>query len=671
MRNSLILKSIVILLTAAALMLGICSGLGIVQLVKYNLYTNSIDDFLYKQLDYDAFKLADALAERYAVMELTNCTEEDLKELGYRNYVEGGSLLYGFNEETYSYTITSKEGDVLEAFTNELSQEVLTFETICSNPYPVLVVDEAAVNEAYGRDYINTYETEKLSRFSLPVTVREYASPDFIVTVTMNQDSALIPYGTSLNMVETLHSLRHIVIFVLAFSVLFFAAGVVYLCSVAGKTSRGLSVHPGALNYLPLDLYAVGGTLLSIQLISLAVDMISTWLQSGKDYNAGTLALVGLALWGAALILIGFLYAIATQVKRPNGYWFRHTFLYWLGKRLGGLLSLMPVVWKLLLTGFFAIAVIAGCIVAALWGRYLPLILCGCGAVLILLYLSYAFGCLIRGAERMSKGNLNEKLNTRYLIGSYKDCADHLNQLADVAIVAARKQMQSDRMKTELITNVSHDIKTPLTSIINYVDILRHTDNKADQAQYLDVLGRQSQRLKKLIEDLMELSKASTGNMSVHPIPLNAQETINQALGEFSDKLEQAGLQVVFTPPEETLTMLADGRMSWRVLSNLFSNAVKYAMPGTRVYLELTRQGSWVLISLKNISKEPLNISAEELTERFVRGDAARNTEGSGLGLNIAKSLMELQHGQLRLRIDGDLFKATLMFPLYQPPEEA
>ena len=671
MKHSLVLKFIVILLTAAALVLGICSGLAIVQLVKYNLYTNNIDDFLYKQLDYDAFKLADALAERYAVMELTNCTEEDLKELGYRNYVEGGSLLYGFNEETYSYTITSKGGDVLEAFTKELSEEVLIFETICSNPYPVLVLDEDAVNETYGRDFINTYETEKLTRFSHPVTVREYPSPDLIVTVTMNQDTALIPYGTSLNMVQTLHSLRHLVIFVLAFSVLFFAAGVVYLCAVAGRNSRGLSTHAGALNYLPLDLYALGGTLLSIQLISLAVDMIYTWIQKGKDYNAGTLSLVGLAFLAVALILIGFVYAIATQVKLPKGYWFRHTALYWVGKRLSGLLGLMPVVWKLLISGIFAIALIAGCFVAALFGNYLPLVFCGVVALLILLYLSYAFGCLIRGAEQMSKGNLNEKLNTRYLIGSYKDCADHLNKLADVAIVAARKQMQSDRMKTELITNVSHDIKTPLTSIINYVDILRHTDNKADQEQYLEVLGRQSQRLKKLIEDLMELSKASTGNMQVHPIPLNAQETINQALGEFSDKLEQAGLQVVFQPPEESLTMLADGRMSWRVLSNLFSNAVKYAMPGTRVYLELTRQGGWVLISLKNISREPLNISAEELTERFVRGDASRNTEGSGLGLNIAKSLMELQHGQLRLRIDGDLFKATLMFPLYKETEEA
>ena len=218
-------------------------------------------------------------------------------------------------------------------------------------------------------------------------------------------------------------------------------------------------------------------------------------------------------------------------------------------------------------------------------------------------------------------------------------------------------------MKTELITNVSHDIKTPLTSVINYVDLLQQPHTEEEGSQYLEVLSRQSLRLKKLVEDLMDMSKASSGNMAVNITSVDAVEAVNQALGEFSDKLENAQLTPVFRSPDSQLHMLADGRLTWRVLSNILSNVVKYALPGTRVYIDLLRLDKSVVLSVKNISQEELNISAEELTERFVRGDASRNTEGSGLGLNIAQSLMQLQRGNLELTVDGDLFKVTLTFP--------
>jgi signal transduction histidine kinase len=218
-------------------------------------------------------------------------------------------------------------------------------------------------------------------------------------------------------------------------------------------------------------------------------------------------------------------------------------------------------------------------------------------------------------------------------------------------------------MKTELITNVSHDIKTPLTSLINYVDLLQKPHTEQEETAYLEVLSRQSLRLKKLIDDLMEMSKASTGNLTVDITDIDVTEAVNQALGEFSGKFAKARLIPVFSSPEEQIMMKADGRLVWRVLSNLLGNAVKYAMPGTRIYIDTARTGGQVLISIKNISAEPLNVSSEELMERFVRGDASRNTEGSGLGLNIAKSLMEVQKGQLSLLVDGDLFKVTLLFP--------
>ena len=281
----------------------------------------------------------------------------------------------------------------------------------------------------------------------------------------------------------------------------------------------------------------------------------------------------------------------------------------------------------------------------------------------VVLYGAYSFGVLIRGARNMAKGDLHRKIPTRYLLGSFRDCAEDLNKLADVAMVAAQKQMQSERMKTELITNVSHDIKTPLTSIINFVDLLQKPHSDEEETEYLDVLNRQSQRLKRLIEDLMDLSKANTGNMTVNVTELDAVEVINQALGEYSDKLDAAQLIPVFREPELPARILADGRLTWRVLSNLLTNAVKYALPGTRLYVDVVPLEGKVLVSLKNISREQLSVNAEELMERFVRGDTSRNTEGTGLGLNIARSLMEVQHGQLQLLVDGDLFKVTLLFP--------
>jgi signal transduction histidine kinase len=281
----------------------------------------------------------------------------------------------------------------------------------------------------------------------------------------------------------------------------------------------------------------------------------------------------------------------------------------------------------------------------------------------LVLYGGYAFGTLLRGAERMAEGDMEAKVPLERLYGAYKRGGEHLNALSEAAVEAARNQMKSERMKAELITNVSHDIKTPLTSVINYIDLLQKAETEQQRQEYLQVLERQSQRLKKLIEDLMDMSKASTGNVTVNITTVDAVEAVNQALGEFSDKLDAAELLPVFHYPEEAVNIKADGRLTWRVISNLLSNAVKYAMPGTRLYIDLSRFDNTVLLSLKNVSKQELNTSAEDLMERFVQGDTSRSTDGSGLGLNIAKTLMELQNGKLQLTVDGDLFKVTLVFP--------
>ncbi|MBQ0001259.1 MAG: sensor histidine kinase, partial [Clostridiales bacterium] len=220
-----------------------------------------------------------------------------------------------------------------------------------------------------------------------------------------------------------------------------------------------------------------------------------------------------------------------------------------------------------------------------------------------------------------------------------------------------------ERMKTELLTNVSHDIKTPLTSIINYVDLLKRENIEDPKIQgYLDVLEQKSQRLKILTEDVVEASKASTGSITLEMAELNFVELVQQVYGEYEDRLQAAELTPVFSFPDEPVIILADGRRMWRVLSNIFGNIAKYSLPGTRVYADLTVKDEKAQLSVKNISRESLNISAEELTERFVRGDQSRTTEGSGLGLSIARSFTELMDGKFDIHLDGDLFKVVIEF---------
>ena len=249
----------------------------------------------------------------------------------------------------------------------------------------------------------------------------------------------------------------------------------------------------------------------------------------------------------------------------------------------------------------------------------------------------------------------------------FPDLAEHAEQLNDLGSAinsAVEERMKSERMKAELITNVSHDLKTPLTSIINYVDLLKKEDIPNEKAQeYIGVLDRKSQRLKKLTEDLVEASKASTGALNVERERLGVTQLVSQALGEYSEKLSAAGLTPVVTLPEEEVFVYADGRHFWRILDNLMGNCVKYAMPGTRVYLDVTAWDGRVTLLLKNISATQLNVAPEQLMERFVRGDESRTTEGSGLGLSIARSLTELQDGTFRVEVDGDLFKAVVSFP--------
>ena len=289
----------------------------------------------------------------------------------------------------------------------------------------------------------------------------------------------------------------------------------------------------------------------------------------------------------------------------------------------------------------------------------------------LVVYVILAMKELRAGGDQLAAGNLDYKVPTDRLYGEFRRHGENLNNLRQGIQHAVEEQMKSERMKTELITNVSHDIKTPLTSIVSYVDLLKKEPMPTDQAkEYLDVLDRQAARLKKLIEDLVEASKASTGSLTVNFQPTDVNVLLSQSAGEYQEKLAARDLTLVLTPAEEAPMISADGQLLWRVFENLLSNALKYAMPGTRVYLSCETTDQAVVIAFRNISASPLNISAEELMDRFVRGDASRNTEGSGLGLAIARDLTQLQRGTFALTIDGDLFKATLTFPRCQKSQD-
>ena len=276
------------------------------------------------------------------------------------------------------------------------------------------------------------------------------------------------------------------------------------------------------------------------------------------------------------------------------------------------------------------------------------------------------------GLKKITEGDLQYKIPTDRLKGNQKRTAEYINNIGSGLDAAVDKSLRDERLKTELITNVSHDIKTPLTSIINYISLLKQenfTDPKI--CGYLDILDEKAHRLKTLTEDVVEASKISTGNVSLNIQPLNFTELAQQVCGEFQEQFQRRQLTIVTLFSAKQPTILADGQKMWRVLSNLFTNIYKYAMEGTRVYISLENQGTKVVFTDKNISAQALNFSADQLTERFIRGDLSRSTEGSGLGLSIAKTLTELQKGSFRLYLDGDLFKVVITFPVEKKlPEE-
>ena len=326
----------------------------------------------------------------------------------------------------------------------------------------------------------------------------------------------------------------------------------------------------------------------------------------------------------------------------------------------------LPLVWKTALVGL----VIAGAEFLLYINdfyrvRYGVFLVMKIIELLVVLYIAVSLRTLQKGGEKLARGDFSSPIDTKYLIGDFKRYGQELNDVQSGLEQAVQEQMKAEHLKTELITNVSHDIKTPLTSIVNYVDLLKKEDIPSPEArEYIAVLDRQSHRLKKLTEDLVEASKASSGALNVELQPTDVNVLLSQIEGEYQERLAACHLTLVTQPPAPGTMIQADSRLLSRVMDNLVSNVCKYAMENTRVYVTAAVRDGQAVISFKNVSRDELNISPDELMERFVRGDASRHSEGSGLGLSIARSLVQLQGGTFALSIDADLFRADIVFPL-------
>ena len=465
------------------------------------------------------------------------------------------------------------------------------------------------------------------------------------------------------------YNLRYVSIAVLVVSLILEAFVFVFLLSAAGHHGETGEIRPSFIDKIPFDLYTALTVFAGIFLIAAMAEVSYS--------NTAMLVVVLIAALGVIAALISLLWCMSLAVLIKLGTTIKSCIIYRVG---AWCLRLIKKVFYTFKDGLKAIPMFprAVLIIAAiLFVEFLWIAIAGTSpgkqlfgwfierAVLVLatLYALLSMKQLLEAGQRIAKGELDCKVDTSKLRGPFKEHGEDLNSITDGMNRAVGERMKSERFRTELITNVSHDIKTPLTSIINYVDLLEKEQPENEKMrEYLEVLDRQSAKLKKLIDDLLEASKASSGSLSVNLTECELGILLDQMAGEYSEKLSAAGLELILTKPEESVKIMADGRHMWRIFDNLLNNICKYAQRGTRVYLDLTADALKAAVTFRNISATRLNISGDELTERFVRGDSSRNTEGSGLGLSIAQSLAQLQKGALDITVDGDLFKVVLRF---------
>lgn len=440
----------------------------------------------------------------------------------------------------------------------------------------------------------------------------------------------------------------------------------IYLISSCGhkKGEEGISLD--WFDKIPLEIYGF---------VMLFILFLEGWLiiGAGSLINTNIGDCIYFTSMATYLFLLTGIWAVGSMIKRIKSHtFFKNSIIYrivaWIKRSFLKMYETFiydaNITFKVAML-FGGFLLISGILVLSFGG--------GIGVLLLIGFWIWTYTTILKVIKQFNKikealksiyeGKTDIKLQEDELKGLLKELAIYINDIAGGFSNAIEESLKSERLKTELITNVSHDIKTPLTSIINYVDLLKQENIEDEKAkEYIEILDNKSQRLKKLIEDLVEASKASSGNIKLQKEKLDVKELIKQVTGEFSDKFKKKDLEIVLGMPEEEISIVADSRYLYRVIENLYSNVAKYALEGSRVYVDVMNSNMHTIIAIKNISKEQLNISVEELMQRFVRGDQSRNTEGSGLGLSIAQSLTELQGGNFSIFLDGDLFKVVIEF---------
>ena len=701
------------------------------------------DQLLYRQVNQDLYRIRDwyeneSLQTMEAYCRQRNIwvkvesydldTDEFLGEWKNEDYVDKtNDLTYRLesqvqhrNDNTYINTETSSAYDGYESYGSTESSDIMELEPSVntgSDVESMTAAEQEALSsgnlEKYldlgdsvslgGETYVPVERAEQYAKWMIEDALSEterlqeeaaeeaLAERNKRIVVTLTVNSSLPKedeYALIYHQAEQLYDNRNVIpVVCCAGTVLALLCFIFLLCSAGHKNGRE-GITPSAIHEIHLDVYTVVVAVGAFTGLYLAFGWIGMNLSN-------MINLIVLVVLFAAEVIWCTLYFMELAIRLKMGKWWQNTILYRVFRFFGrfckrvfrGIVKLIrgiPMVWR---TALLCLAV---CVVE-FFGLMLfynntdvllffwaieKFILCGAITFVALMCKE-----LQEGSEALADGDLNYKLDTSHMVLSFKEHGENLNRIGEGISAAVEQRMKSEHLKTELITNVSHDIKTPLTSIINYADLIgkevsgdakdtgdgagTETAQEREQhiSEYAEVLLRQSQKLKKLLDDLLEASKATTGNLEVHPEVCDVSVLLSQAVGEYEQRFSEKKLETIVKQPEETVKVMADGRHLWRVFDNLLNNIYKYAQAGSRVYLNVEHDGQNANIIFRNMSAYPLEMSPEELEERFIRGDVSRTTEGSGLGLSIAKSLTELQKGDMEIVTDGDLFKVVITLP--------
>ena len=574
-------------------------------------------------------------------------------------------VLYALNINTHFI------GDQYRSFDRESSNLSVEIYDVATNKliYKNFDVEESTLHGTayfYG-DTIDSYFQDYIEKNSEPTYRIEYSLAKDL--------SARDDFYYCDTVYNVQYKFRYIVFPVEFFSIIILIGSVIFLFYGAGHVDDKPGITLSWIDKIPLDIFAfvvlMVWTYASFYIYNHGFpDIAINFYQQGYYYGFAKASIIKyiMVIVGGVIPFLQFtlLFSLSVATRIKYGNWYKNTLIYYIGTIISDLLQIGGY-FPTFLLGSFVFWLIFYFLVQlklyVLLGIFLFV------ASYALFWRAYESVLLKKAIHKFANGETDFSFHTSKLSHFFKVQADDLYKIKDFAEATAKKSIRAEHLQNELITNVSHDIKTPLTSIINYVNLLQSVEDPEQAKKYLAVLEKQSKRLQKLTEDLIEASKASTGNITVNIMPNDLHELLEQAVGEYTDRFDACKLEIVTNIPDNARSVMADGRLLWRIFSNLFSNLVKYAQPKTRVYINSVRTiDNNIMISIKNVSREALNISAEELTQRFVRGDESRHSEGSGLGLNIVENLVNLQNGHFNIVIDGDLFRTNVILPA--KPEE-